>query len=54
MNKHWLIAPVLLMAFLISVAGCSQAVQVDRDSIFQTSTIGALMKGIYEGAGDTG
>ena len=49
MNKHWLIAPVVLIASLISVAGCRPAMQVDRDTIFQTSTIGALMKGIYEG-----
>jgi acetolactate decarboxylase len=49
MNKHRLIAAVLLIASLISVAGCSPAMQVDRDTIFQTSTIGALMKGIYEG-----
>jgi len=49
MNKHRLIAPALLIASLISAAGCSPAIQVDRDTIFQTSTIGALMKGIYEG-----
>jgi hypothetical protein len=44
MNKHRLIAAVLLIASLISVAGCSPAMQVDRDTIYQTSTIGALMK----------
>ena len=49
MNKHCLTALALLIASLISVAGCSPATQVDRDTIFQTSTIGALMKGIYEG-----
>ena len=49
MKKYWLIAPVLLIAFLMSVAGCNPAIQVDRDILYQASTIGALMKGIYEG-----
>jgi len=49
MNKHWLIAQLLLVASLLSGTGCSAVMQVDRDAIFQASTIGALMKGIYEG-----
>ena len=49
MNKYWLIALAVLTVSLASIAGCSPAIQVDRDTIFQTSTIGALMKGIYDG-----
>ncbi len=49
MNKNRLIALVVLTASLISGTGCSPAVRVDRDILFQASTIGALMKGIYEG-----
>jgi len=49
MKKYWLIAPVLLITFLMSVAGCNPAIQADRDILYQASTIGALMKGIYEG-----
>ena len=49
MNKYRLLKLALLCVSLTSVAGCSPAVQLDRDTIFQTSTIGALMKGIYDG-----
>jgi acetolactate decarboxylase len=33
----------------MGVAGCSPEIRTDRDTLFQTSTISALMKGVYDG-----
>ncbi len=49
MNRYLLLIAVISLSCLAVTAGCSPAMQVDRDTLFQTSTIGALMKGVYEG-----
>jgi len=40
--------PVLVCAFVLTLAGFAQA-QPEREVVFQTSTIDALLSGIYEG-----
>jgi acetolactate decarboxylase len=42
-------ALALLVLTLTVAAGCTPAIRTDRDTIFQTSTISALMKGVYDG-----
>lgn len=42
-------ALALLAVALVTACACVPAIRTDRDTIFQTSTIGALMKGVYDG-----
>lgn len=49
MKKCTVFITVIALCCLAVTAGCSPAMQVDRDTMFQTSTIRALVKGIYEG-----
>jgi len=49
MNRYMVFIAVMALSCLAVTAGCSPAIQVDRDILYQASTIGALMKGIYEG-----
>ncbi len=47
--KNILVIMVVLTAVLaLLAAGCRPAIQADRDTLFQVSTISALMKGVYE------
>lgn len=42
-----------LISFIIAAVigmGCTPEIRTDRDTIFQTSTISALMKGVYDGS----
>jgi acetolactate decarboxylase len=38
----------LLSLCLLAASGCSPEIKTDRDTIFQTSTISSLMKGVYD------
>lgn len=35
---------------VMGATGCSPEIRTDRDTLFQTSTISALMKGVYDGS----
>jgi acetolactate decarboxylase len=39
----------LLVAGTVLSSGCTPAIRTDRDTLFQESTISALMKGVYDG-----
>jgi acetolactate decarboxylase len=49
MRKGFPIALVLLILTSAIMTGCSPEIRTDRDTLFQTSTISALMKGVYDG-----
>ncbi len=49
MRKGFLIALILLILTSALVTSCSPEIRTDRDTLFQTSTISALMKGVYDG-----
>jgi acetolactate decarboxylase len=49
MKRYMVFIVVMALDCLAVVAGCGPALQVGRDTLFQTSTIGAMMKGLYEG-----
>jgi acetolactate decarboxylase len=49
MRKRVHIALVVLIMIFVVAAGCSPEIRTDRDTLFQTSTISALMKGVYDG-----
>ncbi|MHB8085873.1 MAG: acetolactate decarboxylase [Dehalococcoidia bacterium] len=48
--KKGIIAVLLLALITVAaLAGCRPAIQADRDTLFQVSTISALMQGVYDG-----
>ncbi len=49
MKKAAVIVIVLLMV-MTALTGCMPAIQTDRDTLFQVSTISALMQGVYDGS----
>ena len=40
---------ICLLLFLLLLAGCSSPQPVEKDKLFQTSTINALLAGVYDG-----
>ncbi len=46
MKNNWVL--LVAMLFMMVFVGCSQQVQ-PRDTIYQTSTLNALMEGVYDG-----
>ena len=49
MIRHQSMVLILLIMSVSSVISCGPAIRTDRDTLFQTSTIGALMEGVYDG-----
>lgn len=47
MNRIKIYCLILLLA--VMAAGCMPGIRTDRDTLFQESTIGALMQGVYDG-----
>ena len=45
-----LFVPALIIMMVIGSVGCSPEIRTDRDTVFQASTISALMKGVYDGS----
>ena len=39
----------LILLLTVVAAGCMPGIRADRDTLFQESTIGALMQGVYDG-----
>ena len=50
MTKRSLIAAAALLVVTLAAAGCRPAMQTDRDTLYQVSSISALMQGVYEGS----
>jgi acetolactate decarboxylase len=50
MNRKSLIAAIALLVVTLATFGCRPALQPDRDTFFQVSSISALMQGVYEGS----
>jgi acetolactate decarboxylase len=50
MTKRSLIAAIALLVITMPAAGCRPALQTDRDTVYQVSSISALMQGVYEGS----
>jgi acetolactate decarboxylase len=40
---------ILAIAVVLTAPGCMPAIRTDRDTVYQTSTISALMKGVFDG-----
>ena len=49
MRRSRLFTLILIILTTLVAAGCSPEIRTDRDTLFQTSTISALMKGVYDG-----
>jgi len=49
MKKFILMTMIIALITLVLLTGCSAQGKSDRDILFQVSTIGALMKGVYDG-----
>jgi acetolactate decarboxylase len=50
MNKSSLIMAAVVLVATLAAAGCRPALQSDRDTLYQVSSISALMQGVYEGS----
>jgi acetolactate decarboxylase len=50
MSKRSLIAATVLLIITLAAAGCRPALQGDRDTLYQVSSISALMQGVYDGS----
>jgi acetolactate decarboxylase len=50
MSGRSLIAATTLLVITLAAAGCRPALQADRDTLYQVSSISALMQGVYEGS----
>jgi acetolactate decarboxylase len=49
MRKLTALVLALLAVPELLISGCTPAIRTDRDTLFQESTISALMKGVYDG-----
>lgn len=49
MRRSRLFILILIILTTLIAAGCSPEIRTDRDTLFQTSTISALMNGVYDG-----
>ena len=47
--KKQLLWLLLAVTVIVMAAGCSPAIRGDRDTLYQVSTISALMQGVYDG-----
>jgi len=50
MNKAGLVTVAGLLTVMSAIEGCRPALQTDRDTLYQVSSISALMQGVYEGS----
>ncbi|MGA9049217.1 MAG: acetolactate decarboxylase [Dehalococcoidia bacterium] len=50
MKKGIIVILLLALTTVAALAGCRPAIQADRDTLFQVSTISALMQGVYDGS----
>jgi acetolactate decarboxylase len=49
MKKSVTVILASALIIIAALAGCRPAIQADRDTLFQVSTISALMQGVYDG-----